>query len=280
MNVLSIQSGVVYGHVGNSAAQFCLQRMGHEAWRIDTVRFSNHPGHGGFSGEVTAAAEIDALAAALDARGWLAGCDALLSGYLGAAGQGEAVLGAARRLRAANPRALWLLDPVIGDDGRVFVKPGIPEFMRDQAVPAADILAPNGFELAWLSGMPVHDVASAAAAARRLRGGRAQVVLATGIRPGAGSIATLALHASGVHVVETPRVDMPANGTGDSFAALFLGRFLATRDVPDALGHAASAVCALLRATAARGERELALVAAQDALVAPAPRYVAQALDG
>lgn len=278
MNVLSIQSGVAYGHVGNSAAQFCLQRMGHEAWRIDTVRFSNHPGHGGFAGEVTAATEIDALVAALDARGWLAGCDALLSGYLGSAAQGTALLGAATRLRAASPRALWLLDPVIGDDGRVFVKPGIPEFMRDVAVPAADILTPNAFELSWLSGMPVHDVATAAAAARRLRGGRAAVVLATGIAAGDGAIATLALHAGGIHVVETPRVDMPANGTGDSFAALFLGRFLAARDVADALGHAASAVCALLRATAARGERELALVTAQDALVAPSPRYAARPL--
>lgn len=278
MNVLSIQSGVVYGHVGNSAAQFCLQRMGHEAWRIDTVRFSNHPGHGGFAGEVTAAAEIGGLVAALDARGWLAGCDALLSGYLGAADQGAAVLGAAARLRAANPGALWLLDPVIGDDGRVFVKQGIPEFMRDAAVPAADIVTPNAFELSWLAGLPVHDVASAAAAARRLRGARRTTVLATGIRTGDDAIATLALHDGGIHVVETPRVDMPANGTGDSFAALFLGRFLATRDVADALGHAASAVCALLRATAARGERELALVPAQDALVAPGPRYEARPL--
>jgi pyridoxine kinase len=278
MNVLSIQSGVVYGHVGNSAAQFCLQRMGHEAWRIDTVRFSNHPGHGGFAGEVTAAAEIGGLVAALDARGWLAGCDALLSGYLGAADQGAAVLGAAARLRAANPGALWLLDPVIGDDGRVFVKPGIPEFMRDAAVPAADIVTPNAFELSWLAGLPVHDVASAAAAARRLRGARRTTVLATGIRTGDDAIATLALHDGGIHVVETPRVDMPANGTGDSFAALFLGRLLATRDVADALGHAASAVCALLRATAARGERELALVPAQDALVAPGPRYEARPL--
>ena len=280
MNVLSIQSGVVYGHVGNSAAQFCLQRMGHEAWRIDTVRFSNHPGHGGFAGEVTAAAEIGGLVAALDARGWLAGCDALLSGYLGAADQGAALLGAAARLRAANPRALWLLDPVIGDDGRVFVKPGIPEFMRDAAVPAADIVTPNAFELSWLSGLPVHDVATAAAAARWLRGTRATTVLATGIRAGDGAIATLALHDGGIHVVETPRVDMPANGTGDSFAALFLGRLLATRDVADALGHAASAVCALLRATAARGERELALVPAQDALVAPEPRHAARAFAG
>jgi pyridoxine kinase len=114
--------------------------------------------------------------------------------------------------------------------------------------------------------------------ARRRRGARGATVLATGIRAGDDAIATLALHDGGIHVVETPRVDMPANGTGDSFAALFLGRFLATRDVADALGHAASAVCALLRATAARGERELALVPAQDALVAPGPRYEARPL--
>ena len=129
-----------------------------------------------------------------------------------------------------------------------------------------------------VAGLPVHDVASAAAAARRLRGARRTTVLATGIRAGDDAIATLALHDGGIHVVETPRVDMPANGTGDSFAALFLGRLLATRDVADALGHAASAVCALLRATAARGERELALVPAQDALVAPGPRYEARPL--
>ena len=118
MNVLSIQSGVVYGHVGNSAAQFCLQRMGHEAWRIDTVRFSNHPGHGGFAGEVTAAAEIGGLVAALDARGWLAGCDALLSGYLGAADQGAAVLGAAARLRASRSQATFRFAPDFRRAGR------------------------------------------------------------------------------------------------------------------------------------------------------------------
>ncbi|MBM3523197.1 MAG: pyridoxal kinase, partial [Alphaproteobacteria bacterium] len=143
MNVLSVQSGVVYGHVGNSTAQFCLQRLGHEVWRIDTVRFSNHPGHGGMVGAVTDAAEITTLVDGLAARGWLAGCDAVLSGYLGAAAQGPVLLDVVRRVCEANPAARWLLDPVIGDDGRIFVKPGIPEFMRDQAVPRADILTPN-----------------------------------------------------------------------------------------------------------------------------------------
>lgn len=275
MNVLSIQSGVVYGHVGNSTAQFCLQRLGHEVWRIDTVRFSNHPGHGGLVGEVTQAAEITRLVDGLAARGWIPGCDALLTGYLGAVEQGPVVLETARRLRAANPASLWLLDPVIGDDGRVFVKPGIPEFMRDQAAPAADILTPNAFELAWLTGMKTDGIDAAIAAARRLRGEGHVVVVATGVTAPGGDIATVAVHDGGVEVVTTPRIPVAVSGTGDSFAALFLARLLTTRSVAEALGHATSALCALLRVTAASRARELELIAAQDALVAPAPRYAA-----
>lgn len=276
MNVLSIQSGVVYGHVGNSAAQFCLQRMGHEAWRIDTVRFSNHPGHGGFAGEVATAGEIDRLVAALDARGWLGSCAALLSGYLGAADQGPAVLEAARRVKAANTDALWLLDPVIGDHGRVFVKPGIPEFMRDAAVPLADIVTPNVFELSWLTGMSSDGITDAISAARRLRATGPRTVVVTGIPDAAGGIATLCLHEAGVDLVTTPRVDVAVNGTGDSFAALFLARLLTTRDIAASLAHAASAVYALLERTAAAGARELLLVDAQDVLASPMPAFAAR----
>jgi pyridoxine kinase len=276
MNVLSIQSGVVYGHVGNAAAQFCLQRLGHAAWRIDTVRFSNHPGHGGFAGEVATAGEIDRLVAALDARGWLGSCAALLSGYLGAADQGPAVLEAARRVKAANTDALWLLDPVIGDHGRVFVKPGIPEFMRDAAVPLADIVTPNVFELSWLTGMSADGITDAISAARRLRATGPRTVVVTGIPDAAGGIATLCLHEAGVDLVTTPRVDVAVNGTGDSFAALFLARLLTTRDIAASLAHAASAVYALLERTAAAGARELLLVEAQDVLVSPIPAFAAR----
>lgn len=276
MNVLSIQSGVVFGHVGNATAQFCLQRLGHEVWRIDTVRFSNHPGHGPPTGDVTAPADILRLVDGLVAHGWLGACDALLTGYLGAAEQGAAILEIAARVRAANPAAIWLLDPVIGDNGRVFVKPGIPEFMRDRAVPSADIVTPNAFELGWLTGLPTDDVETAITAARALRGASRQTVIATGIDAGAGLIATLAIHDGGAHVVTTPRALIAANGTGDSLAAIFLARLLATCDVPDALSHAVSALSALLHATAAAGARELELIAAQDSIVAPVPMYQAR----
>ena len=138
MNILSVQSAVSYGHVGNSAAVFALQRLGHEVWRVDTVRFSNHPGHGGFRGTAASAGELADLIDGLSERGWLARADAILTGYLGAADQGSVVAAAAARVKAANPRALWALDPVIGDKGRVFVKPGVPEFLaRRPATPTS-----------------------------------------------------------------------------------------------------------------------------------------------
>ena len=154
MNVLTIESRVAWGHVGNAVAVFCLQRLGIEAWPIDTVTFSNHPGHGGFRGRVTPAIEIQDIVQGIAERGWLGRVDAVLTGYLGDASQGPALRAAVGTVKSANPGALWLLDPVMGDrkpgqPGRVFVKPGIPEFFAEIA-PLADILTPNETEFAFL----------------------------------------------------------------------------------------------------------------------------------
>jgi pyridoxine kinase len=280
MNILSIQSGVVYGHVGNAAAQFCLQRMGHDVWRIDTVRFSNHPGHRGMTGSVAPAAEIATLVEGVAARGWLAQCDAVITGYLGAADQGPVALAAAERVRAANARALWLLDPVIGDHGRVFVKPGIPEFIRDIAAPRANILTPNAFELAWLTGRPIDSRDDAIAAAEILHGGGTapgpRIVLATGVPDGPESLATIAIDGASRYLVTTPRLATCVHGTGDSLAALFLGALLDGKPLDIALAHAVSALHQVLSETAARGALELALVPAQAALVAPSPLFRAR----
>src|ERR671920_2606930 len=154
MNILSIQSHVAYGHVGNAAATFPLQRIGVEVWPIHTVQFSNHTGYGAWTGRVFDAPMIEERVEGIAARGVLAACDGVLSGYMGSADIGNAILSTVARVRAANPAALYCCDPVIGDVGRgVFVRPGIPEFMREQAVPSADIITPNQFELDYLSGM-------------------------------------------------------------------------------------------------------------------------------
>jgi pyridoxine kinase len=281
MNILSFQSAVTCGHVGNSIAVFALQRLGHEVWPVDTVRFSNHPGHGGFRGTVTAPSDLADLIEGIAERRWLGAPDAVLSGYLGAAAQGPVLADTVARIKAANPRALWALDPVIGDHGRIFVKDGIPQFMRDVAVPAADILMPNAFELGYLTGQPCDTLAQAAAAARILRGNTpGRIVVATGLtlmdRP-AQTLTTLAVGAS-VWAVTTPAIAHPANGAGDLFAALFLGRYLAKRDIGAALSLATSSVHAIVARSAAAGARELQVIAAQDELVSPRRQFEAEAV--
>src|SRR5947207_4646368 len=152
MNILSIQSHVAYGHVGNAAATFPMQRIGVEVWPIHTVQFSNHTGYGAWTGRVFEEGLITELVKGIAQHGVLGTCDGVLSGYMGSAETGAAILDAVARVKAANPKAQYCCDPVIGDVGRgIFVRPGIPEFMREQAVPAADVITPNQFELDLLA---------------------------------------------------------------------------------------------------------------------------------
>jgi pyridoxine kinase len=273
VNVLSIQSRVVHGHVGNSAAGPVLQRLGHEVWALDTVTFSNHPAHGGWRGRIVPPAELAELLTGLAERGLLERCDAVLSGYLGDPGTARVVEDAVARVRAANPGALYACDPVIGEVGRgVYVRPGLPEAFRDTLVPRADLVTPNPFELAYLAGGPVGTLAEACAAAGRLRARGAGVVVATGLRlaEAPDRITVLAVSAGGAWRASVPERRAPAWGAGDTFAALFLAVYLRDRDVAAALGHAVAALDAVLAATEAARAPELLLVLAQDALVRPA----------
>src|SRR5689334_22535428 len=148
MNLLSIQSHVAYGHAGNSAAVFPLQRMGVEVWPIHTVQFSNHTGYGAWRGRASDAGLIGEIVDGLETRGVLGECDGVLSGYVGAPEIGAAILDAVASVKRANPSARYCCDPVIGDVGKgAFVRAGVAEFMREKAVPAADVVTPNQFEL-------------------------------------------------------------------------------------------------------------------------------------
>jgi pyridoxine kinase len=278
--IVSIQSAVAFGHVGNSAAIFALRRMGVEAWPVDTVQFSNHPGHGGKSGRVVPAAEVAALIDGLDRIGTLAAADGLLSGYLGEAATAGTVARAAGILRRLRPDAIYLCDPVMGDwPGGLYVAADIPAMIRDGLLPLADLATPNRFELEVLAGHPVADLAAAVAAARVLlaRPGRLTALVVTGMESPDGQAASLAVDQSGAWVVATPRLDfaVPPNGTGDLLAALLIGHRVAGVAVPEALGRAVSSLFAVLETTRDLGRRELALVAAQDALADPPRRFTA-----
>lgn len=243
-------------------------RLGHEVWRLDTVAFSNHPGHGSFSGRVVPPAEIAELLRGLKALGVLGDCRAVLSGYLGEAGTAAVVADAVSSAKSANPKAIYLLDPVIGDGGRVFVRPGVPEAIAKKLVPLADICTPNVFELEQLTGMQVTDLGSARVAAHALRRHGPRTVILTGL-PENGRISTLAVTNNGLWRVTAPRVDRPLNGTGDLISALILGHYLDSGSVPEALGLAASGMAEAIEATVAAGRRELALVAALERIVHP-----------
>ncbi len=284
MNILSIQSWVAYGHVGNAAAVFPLQRLGAEVWAINTVQFSNHTGYGAWTGQVFTGESVAALVDGIAARGALPGCDAVLSGYMGDAGIGEAILGAVARVREANPRALYCCDPVIGDLGRgVFVRPGIPEFMRDRALPAADLLTPNQFELEWLTGQPCRTLADAKRAVASLRGrmapGGPRAVLVTSLsteETPADALDLLAVDDGGAWRLRTPLLPVSVNGAGDAIAALFLYHVLRTGAAKAALEEAGSSVHGLLRRTEEAGSQEILLVGAQDEFVAPSERFRAE----
>jgi pyridoxine kinase len=277
--VLSVQSRVAYGHVGNAASVFPLQRLGVEAWALDTVAFSNHTGHGKWRGSVVSAAAIAELFEGISALGVLPQIDAVLSGYLGDALTGPVLLDIVERVRAANPKAVFCCDPVIGDvDTGSYVTAGIAEFFRDRALALADIVTPNRFELEYLTGHTIATLADAGIAAAALRALGPKIVLVTSIEIGPDRIAMLVAGPDGVWAVETARLPVMLNGCGDVTAALFLGRLLRGEELPDALALTAASMYGIIERTMRLGRYELALVAAQDELVAPTLNVVAQRL--
>ena len=277
--VLSIQSWVACGNVGNCAALFPLQRLGIDTWSLNTVAFSNHTGYGKWRGDAVPAPIVASLFEGIAELGILRHCDAVLSGYLGEPEVGTVLLDIVARIKAANPAALYCCDPVMGDVGPGwYVKSGIPEWYRDTALAVADIATPNLFELEWLVGGHIVTPAEAAAAAQALRGRGPRLVLVTSLETAADRLGVLAAAPDGVWLVETPRLAITTTGCGDAMAALFLGWLLKGKPVPAALALAVAAIWGIVERTLAQGGGELALVAAQDELVAPSRRLIPQKL--
>ncbi len=278
MNILSIQSHVTYGHVGNAAAMFPLQRLGHDVWAINTVGFSNHLGYPTWRGRTHTAAEVREILDGLDLLGALKRCDAVLSGYLGDKGNGDVVLDAVARVRAANPGAPYACDPVMGDRGSgLFVKPDIPPVFSEQLLPVADMTFPNAFELEYLTGGTTDRLPAALDAADALRSRmrpNAIVVLTSLLRADGpeGRIEVLAVCGDGAWLIDSPYFTGPPHGAGDCFAALFLGHYLKTRSTEGALARAVSGIHGVLAASV--NSEELRIVAAQDQLDPPEPPLV------
>ena len=284
LNILSIQSSVAYGHAGNSAAVFPLQRLGVEVWPVNTVHFSNHTGYENWRGLVLPVEAISDVLRGIEERGVLPVCNGVLSGYMGDASLGHAIVGAFHRVKAANPKAVYCCDPVMGDFGRgFFVRPGIPEFMKQVATPAATIVTPNQFELEFLAGGSISDLDSVLEAVAKVRLLGPEIVLVTSLRRSdrpADEIEILAVDQSAAYTITTPMLPLNVNGAGDTAAALFFAHWLRTGSTREALQFTVNTVFEVLEATVAVGAREIQLIAAQDAIANPPARFTAQRVAG
>ncbi len=277
MNILSIQSHVAYGHVGNAAAVFPLQRIGVEVWPVHTVQFSNHTGYGSSQGRVFDAGMIKEVVQGIEQRGVLGECDGVLSGYMGGADIGVAILDCVATVKRANPAAHYCCDPVIGDVGRgIFVSRGIPEFMKTKAVPVADIVTPNQFELDYLAGRATRTLRDARDAVKAVHDLGPRAILVTSLHTAEtpkDSIDLLASDESGCFRLRTPKLPLAVNGAGDAIAALFFAHYLRAGRVDDALARAASSIFGVLAKTAQAGMPEMQLIAAQDEIVTPSRMF-------
>ena len=282
MTILSIQSHVTYGHVGNSAAVFPLQRAGHEVWPVHTVNFSNHTGYGDWGGPMIPADDVTAIVDGMEKRGAFPQIDAILSGYQGGPDIAGAIVDAVTRIKTVNPKALYACDPVMGNaKSGCFVSDEIPPLLRDRVVPVADIITPNQFELGYLTDSEVGTLDQTLAAVKKAQEIGPKTVLVTSVkRPETpeDQVEMLAVAGDRAFLVSTPLLPFKRNGSGDVTAALFTGHYTETSDVKESLRRTASSVYDLLENTYEAETAELQLIQSQDVFAHPRMQFSAEEL--
>ncbi len=231
MRILAISSQVAFGPVGLTAAVPPLQAQGHEVLAVPTVTLSNHPGHGRPAGFRTAPEDLRAMLAALANLGALSGVEAVLTGYFASPEQVEEVEAVLVRMKQDKPNLLVLVDPVIGDEGGLYVPEAVAQAIARKLVPLARVITPNRFELAWLAGLAVSEEAEAVAAARALR---IPEVIATSIPYAANMLSTMLVTGDQCRQVRVPKLARVPHGTGDMLSGLYLAERL-VHDAPEAL---------------------------------------------
>ncbi|MFK0665048.1 pyridoxal kinase PdxY [Aeromonas salmonicida] len=283
--ILSIQSHVVFGCAGNSAAVFPMRRMGMEVWPVNTVQFSNHTQYSqGWQGMVMPDGHIRQLITGLADIGVLGQCDALLSGYLGSAEQGEEILAAVARLKALNPNALYFCDPVMGHpDKGCIVAPGVADFLKNRALTCADMLAPNLLELEQLTDREIRNVPQALAACQQLRDQGVKLVMVKYLGKAGFAMDRFEMLLEceeGAFHISRPLYPFARDpiGVGDLLSATMLANLLAGFTPVAAFERTNASVDAVVAQTWLAGAYELQLVAAQQAMVLPQVREQATRL--
>ncbi|MDG6881703.1 Pyridoxamine kinase [Phocoenobacter uteri] len=281
-NVLSIQSHVVYGYAGNKAAVFPMQMLGVDTWALNTVQFSNHTQYGKWTGMVIPQEQITEIVQGIDNIDSLSECDAVLSGYIGAASQGSAILDAVAKIKAINPNAIYFCDPVMGHpDKGCIVADGVAEFLRDEAMTKADIIAPNLVELRELTGLEVENFAQALEAVKVIRSKGPKKVLVkhlSKVGQDPSQFEMLLANEEGIWHISRPLHEFKAKdpvGVGDLTSGIFLANLLNGKSDLEAFEHTANAVNDVMSVTQQSGKYELQIIAAREFIANPISQYKA-----
>lgn len=281
-NVLSIQSHVVYGYAGNKAATFPMQLLGIDVWALNTVQFSNHTQYGQWKGMVIPKEQISEITQGIDNIKVLHECDAVLSGYIGAAEQGAEILACVERIKSVNPKAIYFCDPVMGHpDKGCIVAPGVAEFLRDQAMAKADILSPNLVELRELTGLDIENFEQAIEAIKFIRDKGVKRVLVkhlSKVGQNPSQFEMVLANQDGIWHISRPLhkfLGKDPVGVGDLTSSLFLANLLNGKSDLEAFEHTANAVNDVMSVTQQSGKYELQIIKARSLIVEPQSQYKA-----
>jgi pyridoxine kinase len=263
MLVISIQSQVVHGHVGNSAAVPALQAAGVNVAAVPTTLLSNHPRYPTLRGRVLEAGLVADLLKGVEERGLVDQAAVLITGYLGSPENAAVVADFVERALSRNSKLVYLCDPVIGDDGRVYVADGILDVLRHRLLPAAHLITPNQFELELLSGVTIADAGGLRASATAIAGqGRIDIV-ATGCTltdTPAGQVETILCADGQLSRFATPLLPIRPYGTGDLLTGLIAAHLAKGAAIEAAVRLAVETIFAVLVRTQESGSAEMRLV--------------------
>ncbi|HEX2018996.1 MAG TPA: pyridoxal kinase PdxY [Aurantimonas sp.] len=265
--VISISSHVARGTVGNRAVVFALESLGFPVWSVPTVTLPWHAGHGRGTRIVPPPADFAALVDDLAGSPWLGEVGAILTGYFGDSAQVEPAARLVEAVKRANPKAIYLCDPVVGDEGRLYQPQATLAAIRDRLIPLADIATPNRFELELLSGLELADNAHLAEAANAL--GPDKLLVTSAYAMLRGGIGNLLVHDFNALLAEHRSIEDAPHGLGDLTSAVFLARILCGLPPEKALQTTTATVFEILARTRKRGADELTVEIDADSLRHP-----------
>lgn len=256
-SVLVISSHVIRGSVGTRVTVNALEQMGYPVWDMLTVTMTWQPRHGMSHRLIVPTPDFTAWADDILRSPWAGEISAVMTGYFGSADQVVVTAHLIEELKKKNPDLIFFCDPVVGDEGGLYVGEDIAQNIVKYLLPLADILKPNRSELEWIVGRELPDNHAIICAIRELG---CKTTLVTSAWPLLKkSTGNLLVDGQTILLTEHPSVENPVNGLGDMIGALFLARLLAGENEENALKFATSSVYALLMETTRHNGYELML---------------------